>query len=152
MPPALVLTAGLGTRLRPLTLVRAKPAVPIAGEPLVRRIITWLRSAGVSDLVLNLHHLPETIASVVGDGSDLRVRVRYSWEQPAVLGTAGGPRRALPLLSGGTFLIVNGDTLTDVDDHDVDLHHPAGHDPHGAASIPNVRDRQGSTQRPGDQR
>jgi NDP-sugar pyrophosphorylase family protein len=115
MPPALVLTAGLGTRLRPLTLVRAKPAVPIAGEPLVRRIITWLRRADVSDLVLNLHHLPATIASVVGDGSDLRVRVRYSWEQPAVLGTAGGPRRALPLLSGGTFLIVNGDMLTDVD-------------------------------------
>jgi NDP-sugar pyrophosphorylase family protein len=118
MPPALVLTAGLGTRLRPLTLVRAKPAVPIAGEPLVRRIIAWLRGAGVSDLVLNLHHLPETIASAVGDGSDLDVRVRYSWEQPAVLGTAGGPKRALPLLverGRGTFLIVNGDTLTDVD-------------------------------------
>jgi NDP-sugar pyrophosphorylase family protein len=115
MPPALVLTAGLGTRLRPLTLVRAKPAVPIAGEPLVRRIIRWLRDAGVSDVVLNLHHLPETIASVVGDGSDLGVTVRYSWEQPAVLGSAGGPRRALPLLGGGTFLIINGDTLTDVD-------------------------------------
>ena len=118
MPPALVLTAGLGTRLRPLTLVRAKPAVPIAGEPLVRRIITWLRAKGVSDLVLNLHHLPETIAAAVGDGTDLGVRVRYSWEQPAVLGTAGGPRRALPIINqgnGGTFLIVNGDTLTDVD-------------------------------------
>lgn len=115
MPPALVLTAGLGTRLRPLTLVRAKPAVPIAGEPLLRHIIRWLRGAGISDLVLNLHHLPETIASVVGDGSDLDVRVRYSWEQPAVLGSAGGPRRALALLGGGTFLIVNGDTLTDVD-------------------------------------
>ena len=115
MPPALVLTAGLGTRLRPLTLVRAKPAVPIAGEPLVRRIIRWLRAKGVSDLVLNLHHLPETIASAVGDGTDLDVRVRYSWEQPEVLGTAGGPRRALPLVGGGTFLIVNGDTLTDVD-------------------------------------
>jgi mannose-1-phosphate guanylyltransferase len=118
MPPALVLTAGLGTRLRPLTLVRAKPAVPIAGEPLVRRIIRWLRAKGVSDLVLNLHHLPETIASAVGDGTDLDVRVRYSWEQPEVLGTAGGPRRALPIINqggGGTFLIVNGDTLTDVD-------------------------------------
>ena len=115
MPPALVLTAGLGTRLRPLTLVRAKPAVPIAGEPLVRRIIRWLRAKGISDLVLNLHHLPETIASAVGDGTDLDVRVRYSWEQPEVLGTAGGPRRALPLVGGGTFLIVNGDTLTDVD-------------------------------------
>jgi NDP-sugar pyrophosphorylase family protein len=122
MPPALVLTAGLGTRLRPLTLVRAKPAVPIAGEPLVRHIIRWLRGAGISDLVLNLHHLPETITSVVGDGSDLDVRVRYSWEQPTVLGSAGGPRRALPVIGqragqrgGGTFLIVNGDTLTDVD-------------------------------------
>ena len=114
MAPALLLTAGLGTRLRPLTLVRAKPAVPIAGEPLVRRIITWLRSSGVTDLVLNLHHLPETIASVVGDGSDLNVRVRYSWEQPVVLGTAGGPKRALPLLGGGAFFIVNGDTLTDI--------------------------------------
>jgi NDP-sugar pyrophosphorylase family protein len=115
MPPALLLTAGLGTRLRPLTLVRAKPAVPVAGEPLVRRIIKWLSSSGVSDLVLNLHHLPETIASAVGDGADLGVRVRYSWEQPEVLGTAGGPKRALPLLGNGTFLIVNGDTLTDVD-------------------------------------
>jgi NDP-sugar pyrophosphorylase family protein len=115
MPPALLLTAGLGTRLRPLTLVRAKPAVPIAGEPLVRRIITWLSSSGVSELVLNLHHLPATITSVVGDGVDLGVRIRYSWEQPEVLGTAGGPKRALPLLGGGTFLIVNGDTLTDVD-------------------------------------
>jgi mannose-1-phosphate guanylyltransferase len=115
MLPALVLTAGLGTRLRPLTLVRAKPAVPIAGEPLVRHIIRWLRRAGISDLVLNLHYRPETIASVVGDGSDLDVGVRYSWEQPAVLGSAGGPRRALPLLGGGAFLIVNGDTLTDVD-------------------------------------
>jgi CTP:molybdopterin cytidylyltransferase MocA len=64
MLPALVLTAGLGTRLRPLTLVRAKPAVPIAGEPIVRHIIRWLRGAGISDLVLNLHHLPETIASL----------------------------------------------------------------------------------------
>jgi NDP-sugar pyrophosphorylase family protein len=118
MPPALVLTAGLGTRLRPLTFVRAKPAVPIGGEPLVRRIIRWLRSAGVSDLVLNLHHLPETIAAVIGDGSDLDVRVRYSWEQPVVLGTAGGAKRALPIINQrgtGTFLIVNGDTLTDVD-------------------------------------
>ena len=115
MLPALVLTAGLGTRLRPLTLVRAKPAVPIAGEPLVRHIIRWLRGAGISDLVLNLHHLPETIASVVGDGSDLDVNVRYSWEQPAVLGSAGGPRRALPLLGARLFLIVNGDTLTDID-------------------------------------
>jgi NDP-sugar pyrophosphorylase family protein len=112
--PALVLTAGLGTRLRPLSLVRAKGAVPVAGVPLVRRVITWLASHGVEDVVLNLHHLPETITRVVGDGSDLGVRVRYSWEDP-VLGSAGGPRHALPLLDAQRFLIVNGDTLTDVD-------------------------------------
>lgn len=111
---ALLLTAGLGTRLRPLTLVRAKPAIPVAGIPMAQRIIRALASAGVTDVVLNLHHLPETIASVVGDGSDLGVRARYSWEQPVVLGSAGGPRQALDIIGADTFLIVNGDTLTDV--------------------------------------
>jgi len=114
MPPALVLTAGLGTRLRPLTLVRAKAAVPIAGVPLVRRIVARLVAAGVIDLVLNLHHLPHTITGNLGDGTDMGARVRYSWEQPIVLGSAGGPRRALEIVGAEAFLIVNGDTLTDV--------------------------------------
>jgi mannose-1-phosphate guanylyltransferase len=117
MPPALLLTAGLGTRLQPLTYLRAKAAVPINGEPLVVRAIRALAAAGIRDLVLNLHHRPATIAGIVGDGAALGVRVRYSWEQP-VLGSAGGPRRALPLLTNGPdddFLIVNGDTLTDLD-------------------------------------
>ena len=116
-PRALLLTAGLGTRLQPLTYVRAKAAVPINGEPLVRRVIRILATAGIRDLVLNLHYRPQSIAACVGDGSDLDVRVRYSWEQP-VLGSAGGPRRALPLVVDtmeDDFLIVNGDTLTDVD-------------------------------------
>jgi NDP-sugar pyrophosphorylase family protein len=113
MLPALLLTAGLGTRLRPLSSMRAKPAVPVAGDPLVCRILRWLSAQGVVDAVLNLHHLPETICAVVGDGSDVGVRVRYSWEDP-VLGSAGGPRRALPLLSAERFLVVNGDTLTDL--------------------------------------
>jgi NDP-sugar pyrophosphorylase family protein len=115
-PRALLLTAGLGTRLRPLTDVRAKAAVPINGEALVRRVIRGLAAAGIAELVLNLHHRPASIAALVGDGRDLGVSVRYSWEQP-VLGSAGGPRRALPLLVDSddeSFLIVNGDTLTDV--------------------------------------
>lgn len=111
-PPALVLTAGLGTRLRPLSYVRAKPAMPVAGEALVRRIVRGLAGAGVTRVVLNLHHRPETICAVMGEGRDLGVSVRYSWEHP-VLGSAGGPRRALPLLDAERFLIVNGDTLTD---------------------------------------
>jgi NDP-sugar pyrophosphorylase family protein len=110
----LVLAAGLGTRLRPLTLTRAKPAMPIGGVPLIRRIIAWLARERVTDIVVNLHYLPETIAAVVGDGSDLGARVRYSWEQPAVLGSAGGPRHALPIIGAPTFFIVNGDTLTDL--------------------------------------
>lgn len=116
MVPALVLTAGLATRLRPLSLVRAKAAMPVAGTPLARRILRWLAASGVTDVVLNLHHLPHSLTTHIGDGTDLGLRVRYSWEAP-LLGSAGGPRRALPLLAhaGGPFLIVNGDTLTDVD-------------------------------------
>jgi NDP-sugar pyrophosphorylase family protein len=110
---ALVLTAGLGTRLRPLTCVRAKAAVPVNGEPLVCRILEWLVGQGIVDVVINLHHRPETIAARVGDGSAVGARVRYSWEQP-VLGSAGGPRHALDLLPD-PFLLVNGDTLTNVD-------------------------------------
>jgi len=112
--PALLLTAGLGTRLRPLSDVRAKGAVPVAGEPLARRTIRWLVGAGITDIVLNLHHRPATLTAVTGDGSDLGARVRYSWEQP-ILGSAGGPRHALPLLDSTRFLIVNGDTLTNLD-------------------------------------
>ncbi|HUE88419.1 MAG TPA: NDP-sugar synthase [Vicinamibacterales bacterium] len=112
--PALVLTAGLGTRLRPLTEVRAKAAMPVAGSTMVVRILRWLQAAGVRRVVLNLHHKPETITAAVGDGSHLGLAVRYSWE-PVVLGSAGGPRRALPLLDAERFLIVNGDTLTDCD-------------------------------------
>jgi mannose-1-phosphate guanylyltransferase len=97
-PPALLLTAGLGTRLRPLTYARAKAAVPVNGDPLARRIIRWLADHGIRDFVLNLHHRPATIASVVGDGSDLDVRVRYSWEQPVL----GGRAETCPAATGGT--------------------------------------------------
>jgi NDP-sugar pyrophosphorylase family protein len=112
---AIVLAAGLGTRLRPLTSVRAKPAIPVAGEPLIRRIVRQLARDGVQHLVVNLHHLPATLTAVLGDGSDLGARVRYSWEQPLVLGSAGGPRQALPIVGARTFFIVNGDTLANVD-------------------------------------
>lgn len=112
--PALVLTAGLATRLRPLSDVRAKAALPVAGTPLVERILRQLRSAGVRRVVLNLHHRAESITRIVGDGSRLGLDVRYSWETD-ILGSAGGPARALPLLEADRFFIVNGDTLADVD-------------------------------------
>jgi NDP-sugar pyrophosphorylase family protein len=168
---ALVLTAGLGTRLRPLTLARAKAAVPVDGEPLARRAIRWLVSHGVTDLVLNLHHRPASITALVGDGADLGARVRYSWESP-VLGSAGGPRHALPLLLdtasnqaqarreppsdqrqppspprgyGGakttdrTLLLVNGDTMTNVDLSALRDHHRRAGALVTMALIPNPR-------------
>ena len=149
MIPALILTAGLGTRLRPLSYVRAKGALPLAGEPLARRILRWLHGAGVRDAVLNLHHLPHTLTRAIGDGSELGMSVRYSWETP-VLGSAGGPRRALPLLTGtpkgalddgarDSFLIVNGDTLTSVDLEALIAYHDSGDALVTMAVIPNTQ-------------
>jgi NDP-sugar pyrophosphorylase family protein len=124
---ALVLTAGLGTRLSPLTGVRAKPAIPVAGTPMIRRIVTWLVSQGVEELVLNLHHRPASLTALLGDGRDLGARVRYSWELPRILGSAGGPRLARPIVGADPFLIVNGDTLTDLDlSRLVDAHSASG--------------------------
>lgn len=118
---ALVLAAGRGTRLRPLTCDRAKAAMPVGGIPLIRHLLQRLRAHGVRDVVVNLHHLPQTITRIVGDGTDDDVRVRYSWE-PALLGSAGGPRHALPLLAP-RFFMVNGDTLTDVPLAALERHH-----------------------------
>jgi len=87
----------------------------VAGEPMIRRILAWTASHGVTDVVMNLHHQPHTITAVVGEGRDLGVRARYSWEVPRILGSAGGPRLALPIVGAATFFVINGDTLTDVD-------------------------------------
>ena len=113
MLPALVLTAGYGTRLDPITRLVAKAAVPLGGRTLIERVLHWLAAQGVADAVLNLHYQPETVSAITGDGAHLGVRLRYSWEMP-LLGSAGGPRHALPLLDAKTFLIVNGDTLCDL--------------------------------------
>ena len=111
LPAALVLAAGHGTRLRPLTEVRAKPAVPVGGCPLIRHVLKWLANQGIGRAVINLHYQPKTITQVVGHGESLGLKVNYSWESK-LLGSAGGPRQALDLL-GERFFIINGDTLTD---------------------------------------
>jgi NDP-sugar pyrophosphorylase family protein len=112
--PALLLTAGLGTRLQPLSTYRAKPALPVAGTPLIARLLRRVRDAGVTRVVLNLHHRADSITRIVGDGAAFDIDVRYSWEAQ-LLGSAGGPARAIPLLESDRFLIVNGDMITDVD-------------------------------------
>lgn len=117
--------------------------MPIAREPLARRLLRYGASWGVRDFVLNLHYLPETITAQVGDGSDLGVRVRYSFES-RVLGSAGGPRKALSLLPDEPFFIINGDTLTNVDLHAVAENHRETGALVTIAVIPNERsDRYG---------
>ncbi len=124
---AILLAAGLGTRLAPLSWGRAKAALPVAGVPMIRRQIRWLAAAGVRRVVVNLHHLPSTITALVGHGDDLGVEVRYSWE-PQALGSGGGPRRAFDLLDAERAFIVNADTLVDLDLHGLVRAH-AAHDP-----------------------
>ena len=107
----MILAAGRGERLRPLTERMPKPMIPIAGEPLIVHQLRWLRRAGIEEVVVNLHHLGEQIATHVGSGRDLGLRVRYSREE-TLLGTGGGVRRALPLLGQDPFLVLNGDVWT----------------------------------------
>lgn len=111
---ALILAAGLGTRLAPLSEIRAKAALPVAGEAIIRHQIRWLADAGVRHVVVNLHHLAATVTATLGHGRDLGVTVRYSWE-PQILGSAGGPQQALDLVDADRIIIVNGDTITDLD-------------------------------------
>jgi len=111
---ALILAAGLGTRLAPLSAIRAKAALPVAGDAIIRRQVRWLAAAGVRRVIVNLHHLPATVTGVLGHGDDLGVAVHYSWE-PRLLGSAGGPRQAFDLIDDEQLIVVNGDTITDLD-------------------------------------
>ncbi len=110
----MVLAAGLGLRMRPLTLLRAKPVLPVLNRPLLHWTLDGLARAGVRDVVVNLHHLPDSIVSAVGDGQRFGLRVRYS-QEPVILGTGGGPRAARGLLGQGPALLVNGDVLFELD-------------------------------------
>lgn len=114
---AMVLAAGLGTRLRPLTHTLAKPALPILGTTLLEENLGLLARAGVDEVVINAHHLPETVAAVAHSAADrLGLKIHLSIEWPEVRGTGGALVAARPLLDRGeAFLLVNGDVLTDLD-------------------------------------
>lgn len=108
----MILAAGRGERLRPLTDTTPKPMLPIRGRPLLEHQIGWLRSAGISELVINLHHLGGQIEAWFGDGSAFGVHIRYSREE-TLLETGGGIVNALPLLGDDPFVLLNGDIYTD---------------------------------------
>jgi len=110
----MVLAAGLGLRMRPLTLLRAKPALPVLNRPLMQWTLERLARHGVKEVVVNLHHLPETVRAAVGDGSAFGLRVTYSFEE-RILGRSGGPRQVRDFFGREPFLLVNGDMVFDFD-------------------------------------
>ena len=112
---AIVLAAGRGERMRPLTDTTPKPLLPVAGKPLIGYHLEALAKAGIRDVVINLSWLGEKIRAGLGDGSTYGVRISYTEEGPVALETGGGIFNALPLLGPGPFLVVNGDTWTDID-------------------------------------
>lgn len=109
----MILAAGRGERMRPLTDHTPKPLLTVGGTPLIEHVIRRLHRAGYREVVVNLGHLGEQIEQRLGDGDPLGVRIRYSREPPGALETAGGIREALPQLAGEMFLVVNGDVWCD---------------------------------------
>jgi NDP-sugar pyrophosphorylase family protein len=111
---AMILSAGYGTRLWPLTEDRTKPAIPILGKPLVGYVAEYLSRYGCDEIVVNLHHRPESVRKALGDGSRFGVKLHYV-EEPVILGTSGALDNARTLLDGDTFVLVNGKIITDID-------------------------------------
>src|SRR5690606_25874488 len=110
---ALILAAGEGSRLRPLTLDRPKPMLPIGGVPILQHQVDYLRSHGITEIAINLHYKPEVIVDHFGDGSSFGVRITYSREA-RLLGSAGAAKQ-LDWYFDDTFIVLYGDVLTNLD-------------------------------------
>jgi len=111
---AMILAAGYGTRLWPLTIDRTKPAIPFMGRPLIGYVAEYLAGYGFDDIVVNLHHQPDSVRAALGDGSAFGVRFHYV-EEPVILGTSGAIGNARHLLDGDHFVVINGKLATDID-------------------------------------
>ena len=111
---AIVLSAGYGTRLWPLTEDRTKPAIPILGKPLVGYVAEYLAGYGIDEIVVNLHHRPESVRRALGDGSRFGVKLYYV-EEPVILGTSGALDNTREFFEQDTFVVVNGKIITDID-------------------------------------
>jgi len=119
---ALVLAAGLGTRLRPLTLTTPKPLVDVAGRPLIHYAFDLILRAGIREIAVNLHHLGSQIREALGDGSGLGARIRYFEEEP-ILDTGGAIAACRDFFAEEPFVVVNSDTITDLDLGAMIAHH-----------------------------
>ena len=111
---AMILSAGYGTRLWPLTEDRTKPAIPILGKPLVGFVAEYLAGYGCRDIIVNLHHRPESVRAALGNGSQFGVAFEYV-EEPEILGTSGALDNARASLGDKTFVVINGKIITDID-------------------------------------
>jgi mannose-1-phosphate guanylyltransferase/phosphomannomutase len=114
MLKAMVLAAGAGTRLRPLTYETPKPMVPVVNRPVIHHVLDNLLRHGVKDVMVNLYAHADQVRGYCGDGSRWSLHVRYSHE-PKLLGTAGAIKKVEPFLKGGTFCVMSGDGLSDID-------------------------------------
>ena len=110
---AMILAAGRGERMRPLTDHTPKPLLWVAGKPLIAHHLEALRAASIGEIVINTGHLGEQMQAALGDGRNWGVRIAWSPEPPEALETGGGIFQALPLLGPEPFLVVNGDVWTD---------------------------------------
>jgi len=110
----MILAAGFGERLWPLTADRTKPALAVLGKPLVGYVAEYLASFGIKDVIVNLHHEPDSVRRALGDGSDFGVQLEYVHE-PVILGTSGALDNARASLDGETFAVVNGKLITNLD-------------------------------------
>lgn len=110
----MIMAAGKGTRLRPLTDLVPKPMAPIVNRPALHHILRLLGRHGFGEVVINLHHMPDVITGYFGDGARMDMDITYSFE-PELLGTAGGVKNNADYLGGDTFLVMSGDALTDID-------------------------------------
>jgi NDP-sugar pyrophosphorylase family protein len=122
----MILAAGLGSRLRPLTDRMPKPLVQVGGRPLIAYPLALLRAAGIRDVVINLHHLGGALRAALGDGAAHGVSITYSEEAPTILDTGGGIKQAQAWLGGDRFVVLNSDTILDLDIADMIRFH-AGH-------------------------
>ncbi|MGP0566563.1 MULTISPECIES: sugar phosphate nucleotidyltransferase [unclassified Nitrospina] len=111
---AMILAAGFGTRLRPLTLHTPKPMVPVMNRPMLEHTLELLRGQGINDLTINLHHLPDQVTAYFREGGGFGVHINWSKEE-AILGTAGGIKKAQKFLDGAPFLVMNSDVFADID-------------------------------------
>ena len=109
---AMILAAGRGERLRPLTDSTPKPLLEAGGKLLIEYHLEHLASAGFREIVINLSHLGDQIRDTLGNGANWGLSIRYSAEPPGALGTGGGINQALPLLGDSPFAIINGDVFT----------------------------------------